>query len=135
MTTQFDAWLRQLALDGRGGDALHLPSISRGRSYALQFNLATHSVLGDWTAGAFAMEARLSPDAAGAAAAIFTCTTGTPAGGITSVTANLSSGAQSGLPSDADADGLAFVYYELTYTYDGVKYAVAGGKIPVAGAV
>jgi len=135
MTTQYDGWLRQLALDGRGGSDLQIPAISRGRAQTLDFSLSAHTILGDWTAGSFSMNVRLSPDASGAPAASYTCTTGTPAGGVTTVSCTVACADQSGLPSDGNADGLAVVYYELEYTVAGVDYLVSGGAIPITGAV
>lgn len=135
MTTQFDGWLRQLALDGRGGSDLQIPAISRGRAHTLDFSLSSHPALGDWTAGSFSMNVRLSPDAPGAATASYVCTTGTPAGGLTTVSCTLAAAGQSGLPTDGNADGLAVVYYELVYTVAGVDYLIVGGAIPIMGAV
>ena len=135
MATQYDGWLKQLQLDGRGGAGLQVPAISRGRAHTLDFGLTEHPTLGAWTAGAFSMNVRLSPDAAGSPAATYSCVTAAPSGGVTTISCTLAADSQSGLPLDDNADGLAVVYYELIYTLSGVEYVVTGGAIRITGAI
>ena len=133
--TQFNDWLVQLTQDGRGGPAAELPAISRGRGYAVEFELATHTEFTDWTAGTFSANLRASPDAA-STIGVFTVTTGTPAGGVTPVQLTLSAAAQGDLPVDTDGNGIEYALYELVYTppsSDAV--AIAGGRIPITGAI
>jgi hypothetical protein len=133
---QFPEWLRQLANDGRGGTNAEMPSISRGRAYFATVSLGEHPTLGDYTSGSFAMVARLSPDAQGDPVATFTCTIGTPSGGLTPVVISLPVAAQSDLPAGDPETGLAEILYELTYTLSGVTYPpILGGRMLVAGAI
>lgn len=119
MTTipsQFASWLAVAERDGLGGMSAEPPAISRGRAFILFANVAAHPDYGDWTAGAFTARLRAAPDAGGAALATFTCTTGTPSGGVTRVTLSLPVSAQGLIPAGDAATGLAELFLELVFT-------------------
>lgn len=117
--SQFANWLAVAERDGQGGLSSEPPAINRGRERVAVLALAAHEEFGDWTGGTFAARLRAAPDAGGAALATYTCTTGTPAGGVTPVTLLLAAGAQGSLPAGNPETGLAEVFLEVTFTPDG----------------
>lgn len=136
MQSQFPEWLSIAARDGRGGLAAEPPAIQRGRTRVMVLNLPVHADFGDWTSGTFAADLRLSPDAQGSPAASYTCVTGTPAGGLTPVTLTLEGGDQAGLPADGNADGVAELFLEVTYTdFGGDEEAILSTRQLVTGAI
>lgn len=130
----WDGWLAQLSAEGKGGKAAELPAIVRGRAYAVTINFA-----GDLSADAFASSLRLSPDAPDPVLETFSVAVGGYANGVTPVTLSLTdlqTGSSSNLPNDADADGLAWMVFDLIHTPSGLaSYRLLGGEIPVSGKV
>lgn len=135
MDTQLPDWMAQASRDGRGGLNAEPQAINRGRTCQFVLNLNESDEYGDWTAGAFAADLRLLPDAGGAALASYTTSTGTPAAGVTPVTFTLDAADQSGLPTD-DGNGLVELFLEITFTpTGGDEFTVVSTRQMVSGAV
>lgn len=129
--TQFDEWLQQLNASGLRSD---LPTIRLGTNYEVQFDLATHPVLGDFTQGVFAMQAKASPGAA-TALATFSAVSGVASGGVTPVTITLAPSAQTELAIPPET-GVDTVYFDILFTpAGGTAELVTGGIIPVIAGV
>lgn len=120
IASQFANWLAVAERDGKGGASAEPPAIDRGRGFVMFANLAAHPDFGDWTVGTFAARLRAAPDAGGSPLATYTCTTGTPAGGVTRVTLSLPVAAQTGLPAGDPATGLAELFLDLVFTPTGL---------------
>jgi hypothetical protein len=117
--SQFANWLAVSARDGRGGLQSEPPAIQRGRALSMELSLAAHPFYGNWTAGTFTADLRAAPGASGSALAVYTCTTGTPAGGLTPVTLVLSAVDSAALPTPPATEQLGEVFLEVTYTPTG----------------
>ena len=122
-------WLAQLRAEGKLSDEPH--AMVRGMAYAFTLRFAA-----DFSADAFAAGVRLTPDANAGALEDFSVTVGAYASGVTPVTFQLTSTQVNAMPADGDLDGLAWVLFEVLHTPSGENpYRIAGGEIPVAGAV
>lgn len=117
--TQFPTWLTLAANDGRGGLSSQPSTIVRGSTKSFVYNFATHPDFDDWTDGSFSADLKASPDAAGAALASFSITTGIPASGVTPVAFTLLGEDHDNIPADTDGDGVTEVFMQVNYTPDG----------------
>lgn len=132
---QFPEWLDLAARDGRGGIAAEPITIVRGAPCSFIYNLNAHDTFGDWTGGAFSSDLRASPDAASVLAS-WTISVGTPASGVTPVTFTLPVASQSGIPTDADGDGVTELMMQVDYTPSGgAANAIIQTRVLVVGSV
>lgn len=135
MAGQWDAWLRDLVADGKGGLGLpgrpKMRSIVRGEAYEYTFAIAM-----DMTADSFAASLRASPDAAGFTLADFTVTVGAFASGVTPITLSLPADAFDALLEDGDFDGLEEAVFDIKWTpAGGSEQRLMGGTITISGKV
>ena len=127
MSDPFPNWRAQLVRDGVYRD---MPAITRGKAQSV-----IYTPQGNFSTGSFSMQLRASPDA-DTALATFTCTAGAFSGGATPVTISLPAAAQSGIPVDADGDGVETLLYDLIYSPAiGAPYRLVAGYQPITGAV
>jgi hypothetical protein len=122
--SEFAQWLAIADRDGRGALKAEPPAISRGRKRIMRLALAADPLLGDWTAGTFAVRLRAAPGAGGSPLASYDVTVGTPSGGTTPIDLELSAAAQSGFPASDPAIGIVELFLEVTYTIAGVEHTL-----------
>lgn len=122
-------WVAAAKAAGHGG--ITLPAITRGLPYSRTINFGA-----DYSADAFAASLRLTPDAAGATLADFTVVVGSYSGGVTPVTITLSQTVTAALPADGDADGLAWLVFDMLRTPSGgTQDRFVAGVAAVSGGV
>jgi hypothetical protein len=114
--SQFASWLAVAERDGQGGTSAEPPAINRGRTRIMKLALPASDTYSDWTGGTFAARLRAAPGAAGDPLASYSCSIGTPAGGVTPITLTLDDAAQGSLPAADPATGLAEVFLEVVFT-------------------
>lgn len=135
MTTfpsQFAGWLAVADRDGLGGASAEPPAIQRGERHDLALLLPLDDDFGDWTAGTFSARLRAAPGAAGDPLAEYTCTTGTPASGVTAISMVLEPEDQGDLPATPVATGLGEVFLQISYTIGGDEKTLVSTRVLIA---
>lgn len=132
MTTQFDDWLRQLAVAKQGPVSIN---IDRGHPFEWSFALA-----GDWTGAAIASSLRLYPDAAGSTVEDFTASgpvvETTDTGDFTAFTLSLSASETAGLTPPNPGEALVQLAYDVLFTPSGgIEQRIFGGCATISGKV
>lgn len=126
--SQFDKWLRALAVSGKGPATLYC---DRGVPFK---KLIT--VQADFTGATVRGEVRASPDAAGSPLATFTVSPLTVAAGVTTFEISLTEVAVNALPNTSDGSGVTELVFDLLVTLSGgSEQRFFGGVFNIAGQV
>jgi len=129
MTSQWNAWLTQLARDDQGGLALEMPAIVRGLPWAAVFRFAA-----DYSDNSFAGGVSMAPDSDAVLHNFESVVAGAFSGGVTDVTATLSAAQTDAMPADDEATGLVELVFELRRTPLGAgTMRAAAGVVVVSG--
>lgn len=130
MTSQHSDWLASLERSGLRAD---LPAIDFGSGKTIVWEVASHEIFGDFTEGVFDMEIKASPSVAAAVLATGVVTAGTPSGGVTPITIDLSDQGSITEPQDPPEADLVFtIRYQAPASEPEV---VRGGLLPVRAGV
>lgn len=128
MASQWDAWLRELAKEGKLADAATVPRAFRGYGWAMDISLE-----GDFTG--YSMVGRISYPDAGSAIATMTDLGPVLYQGNTLWRFSLSPESTAALPTGGEGDVDEFPFMLIMIPPTGEPYPLIGGLFPLLGGI